>query len=133
MRLNFYILILLTSLLNACSTTTTQPKTQSIQEDTQIQTNDFPTQDRVEFFLECVAQHGGEFRYEVVYPCICSVDKLASKITYQEYTEAKTFTYLRSTPGEKGGIFRDPPKAKQLRKQLKEAKKYAEQSCFVKM
>lgn len=135
MKINFVSLIatlFLLAILNACSSTIEKPVTDS-SEQAKLPVNDFPTQDRVEFVLECVAQHGGEFRYEVVYPCICSMDKLASKMTYKEYNEAKTFTYLRSTPGEKGGIFRDPPQAKKLRKKLKEAKKYAEESCFVKM
>jgi len=39
---------------------------------------------------------------------------------------------LRSTPGEAGGVFRDPKQAKDLRKVLKEAEAYAERQCFVK-
>lgn len=122
----------LTTLLLACmlSACTTSPE--KTQEETAISVNDFPTQDRVEYVLECVAKHGG-LKYETLYPCICSVDKLASKMTYKEYTEAKTFAYLRSTPGEKGGIFRDPPQAKSLKKKLSEAEEFAENSCFVKM
>ena len=49
-----------------------------------------------------------------------------------EYEAAKTFSMLKSTPGEAGGIFRDPKQSKDLRKQLKDAEAWAEKQCFVK-
>jgi len=93
--------------------------------------NDFPTQTRVEYVLQCMEKKGGQ-NYDTLYPCVCSIDKIAEKLTYDEFAEAQTFSYLRSTPGEKGAIFRDPPRAKELRDRLKEAVAFAEQSCFVK-
>jgi hypothetical protein len=78
-----------------------------------------------------VAQHGG-LTYITQYACGCKIDKIAEKLTFNEYEAAKTFSYLRSTPGESGGVFRDPAQSKDLRKQLKEAEDYAEKSCFVK-
>lgn len=93
--------------------------------------NDYPTRDRVEYVLNCVAQHGG-LTYITQYACGCKVDKIAEKLTFNEYEAAKTFTYLRSTPGESGGVFRDPAQSKDLRKRLKEAEQYAEKNCFVK-
>ncbi|MGZ8162506.1 MAG: hypothetical protein ACXWTK_01765 [Methylobacter sp.] len=93
--------------------------------------NDYPTRDRVEYVLNCIAQHGG-LTYITQYACGCKVDKIAEKLTFNEYEAAKTFTYLRSTPGESGGVFRDPAQSKDLRKRLKEAEQYAEKNCFVK-
>ena len=93
--------------------------------------NDFPTQTRVEYVLQCMEKKGGQ-NYDTLYPCVCSIDKIAEKLTYDEFAEAQTFSYLRSTPGEKGAVFRDPPRAKELRDRLKEAVAFAEQSCFVK-
>lgn len=93
--------------------------------------NDFPTQARVEFVLQCMQKKGAQ-NYDTLYPCVCSIDKIAEQLSYEEYSEAQTFTYLRTTPGEKGAIFRDPPRSKDLRGRLKEAIAYAEQSCFVK-
>ena len=92
--------------------------------------NDYPTQTRVEFVLQCIEKEGG-LRYETLYPCICSIDKIASQMTHDEYDQALTFTFMRRTPGENGSIFRDPPRAKQLRKKLKDAKKFADNRCFV--
>jgi hypothetical protein len=94
-------------------------------------TNDFPTRDRVEYVLNCVAQHGG-LTYISQYACGCKIDKIAEKLTFNEYEAAKTFSYLKATPGDAGGVFRDPAQSKDIRKKLKEAEDYAERNCFVK-
>ncbi len=122
---------LLFAILAGCSTNekaitndiSTEPSTPIV--------NDYPTQERIEYVLNCVAKHGG-LTYITKYACGCKIDKIAEKLSYKEYEEARTFTFLRSTPGEKGGIFRDPALAKDLRTRLKEAEEYAEKSCFVK-
>ena len=92
------------------------------------ETNDFPTQARVEYVMQCMAERGGQ-NLDNMYHCVCAVDKIAGQINYQDYSEALAFTYLFDTPGEKGGEFRDPPKSKVLRDKLKAAKKDAE-GCF---
>ncbi len=93
--------------------------------------NDYPTRDRVEYVLNCVAQHGG-LSYINQYACGCKIDKIAEKLNFADYDAAKTFSYLKSTAGESGSVFRDPKQSKDLRKALKEAEEYAEKSCFVK-
>ena len=93
--------------------------------------NDFPTQARVEYVLQCMEAHGGQ-QYDTLYPCVCSIDKIASQFSYDEYVEAETIVQLRSTPGERGGIFRDTDKAKSLYQRFKETVEAAEKSCFVK-
>lgn len=93
--------------------------------------NDFPTRDRVEYVLNCVAQHGG-LTYITQYACGCKIDKIAEKLTFEEFESARTFTLLKSTPGDAGGVFRDPKQSKSLRDRLKEAEGYAEKNCFVK-
>lgn len=94
-------------------------------------TNDFPTLARVEYVLQCMKKHGGQ-SYDTLYPCACSLDKIASKIPYEEYAQAQTFSYLRGTPGEAGGLFRDPPQAEELSGRLEQAEEEAEKACFVK-
>jgi len=122
----------LATLLAACSAMPekTEPNVQAAPSPT-TQPNDFPTRDRVEYVLNCVAQHGG-LSYINQYACGCKIDKIAEKLTFSEYEVAKTFSYLKSTPGDAGGVFRDPAQSKDLRKRLKEADDYAEKSCFVK-
>ena len=67
--------------------------------------NDFPTQARVEYVIACMNERG-EQSYDTLYPCVCIVDRIASSMPYREYVEAETLTFLFSTPGEKGGVFR---------------------------
>ena len=93
--------------------------------------NDFPTQARVEYVMQCMAEHGG-VNLDNSYHCVCAVDKIASLMNFQDYSEALTFTYMFDTPGDKGGEFRDPPKSKELRDKLKAAQKEAE-ACFPEM
>ena len=90
--------------------------------------NDFPTQARVEYVSQCMAEHGGT-NLDNMYHCVCAVDKIAGLMRYEEYSESLTFTYMLDTPGDKGGEFRDPPKSKLLRDKLKNAQKEAA-VCF---
>lgn len=115
----------LTALLAGCATAP-EPV---VEEKTPV--NDFPTRDRVEYVLNCVAQHGG-LSYINQYACGCKIDKIAEKMSFSEYESAKTFSYLKSTPGESGNVFRDPKQSKDLRARLKAAEEYADKSCFVK-
>lgn len=121
--------VALVAVISGCTGTPEKPLEQSAEPAPFV--SDYPTRDRVEYVLNCVAQHGG-LTYITQYACGCKVDKIAEKLKFNEYEAAKTFTYLRSTPGESGGVFRDPAQSKDLRKRLKEAEEYAEKSCFVK-
>ena len=121
--------MVLLALLNGCASTA--PETKPVEAVPVSRINDFPTRDRVEYVLNCVAQHGG-LTYITQYACGCKIDKIAEKMSFADYEAAKTFTYLRSTPGDAGGVFRDPKQSKDLRKLLKDAEAYAESQCFVK-
>ena len=92
--------------------------------------NDFPTQARVEYVLRCMDSRGGQ-TYETLYSCTCVIDKIADDITYDEFVEAEVFAQLWSTPGERGGVFRDPDRASLLVKRINNLTEVAEKSCFV--
>lgn len=91
--------------------------------------NDFPTLARVEYVMQCMLEHGGQ-NYDNLYHCVCAADTVANQLSYEEFAQAQTFTYLYNTPGERGGEFRDPPQSSQLRTRLKEAKALAQKDCF---
>ncbi len=115
--------------ITACATTSTPVQTIDT-----VAKNDFPTRDRVEYVFNCIAKHGGlngSKAFINQYACGCKIDKIAEKLTFEEYESARTFSYLKKTPGENGAVFRDPKQSKDLRKLLKEADKYAESQCFV--
>jgi hypothetical protein len=91
--------------------------------------NDFPTLARVEYVAQCMNEHG-RHTYDTLYGCSCSLDVVASILSYEEYTEAYTFERLLSIPGERGSVFRDPPRSKALREKLGDARQEAEKRCF---
>lgn len=92
--------------------------------------NDFPTQARVEFVLGCMSENGGQ-SYDTLYPCVCLIDRVAAAMSYAEFAEAQVFAQLRSTPGERGGLFRDPEQAHVLTEKLEAAMEEGRAACFV--
>ena len=96
---------------------------------TQAEEGDFPTLDRVEYVLGCMNERGGE-NYDNLYRCVCAVDYLRSQFSYAEFSQAQVFRMLRSTPGENGGLFRDPKQADQLRDRLDAADETIAKRCF---
>lgn len=92
--------------------------------------NDFPTQARVEYVLRCMDANGGQ-NYDNLYACVCAIDRIAESFTFDEFTEAEAFALMRSTPGERGGVFRDPDRARALQKKYQETVAAAERSCRV--
>ena len=97
---------------------------------TALSANDFPTQARVEYVLNCMKTSGGQ-SYNTMYPCVCAVDKIAEQMTYDQYEYAQTLSVMIKTPGERGGAFRDAPGARDLVKTYKAALKDVTKSCFV--
>ncbi|MFI3222952.1 MAG: hypothetical protein QX191_07945 [Methylococcaceae bacterium] len=129
--LSIVISLSLTTLISGCSTLEEKPEA-IVKSEPAPMTNDYPTRDRVEYVLNCVAQHGG-LTYITQYACGCKIDKIAEKMTFAEFEAAKTFTYLsKGQTGDAGAAFRDPAQSKDLRKRIKEAEASAEKSCFVK-
>ena len=135
MRNKYFIAVLgstLMVLLSSCTTVPEKTVESASVETTATLVNDYPTRDRVEYVLNCVAQHGG-LNYINQYACGCKIDKIAEKLNFSDYESAKTFTYLsKGQTGDAGAVFRDPAQSKDLRTRLKEAEAAAEKSCFIK-
>jgi hypothetical protein len=93
--------------------------------------NDFPTQARVEFVLGCMNEQGGQ-SYDSLYKCVCVVDAVAAEMSHEEFAQAQVFSQLRSTAGERGGVFRDPEQARSLVAKLTAVLERARAQCFVK-
>ncbi len=123
--------VCIATFLVSCVSQNQVPKDGSTQVAASSQVNDFPTQARVEYVFQCMRDHGGQ-NYDNLYHCSCMVDELAKRMSYQEYSEAIVFRNLRSMPGEKGGVFRDPPQAGKLRTKLQQVEREAESICFLK-
>lgn len=91
------------------------------------ETNDFPTLARIEYVLRCMNYHGGQI-YENMYACVCSIDKIADEFRYDEFEKAEVLAQLRTTPGERAGLFREG--GKDLVNKYTEVTEAAEKTCF---
>jgi hypothetical protein len=89
--------------------------------------HDYPTQARVEYVNECIANHGDSLAN--VYQCSCAIDKIANQLSYDDFVEAVTFARYAGLPGEGGGLFRDSDKAKTLARMFRQLEADAFKAC----
>jgi len=90
---------------------------------------DYPTVDRVEFVLECMQRNAG--KQEFLYKCACVIDEIAGQYTYDDFVEASTAARFQSLGGERGGVFRDPPKTRETAKRYVQVHSDAMKRCDV--
>jgi hypothetical protein len=93
--------------------------------------NDYPTSARVEYVQECIAKNGGSLAD--LYKCSCAIDRVAEHLTYDDFVEASTFARYATLPGEGGGEFRDPDRAKERAKLYRSIEAEAYRSCGLKV
>ena len=96
---------------------------------------DYPTRDRVQYVLDCIAQHAdsavkfGQVNYVTQFACGCKIDKIAEQLSFADFEAAVAGGYLSKMAGESGSAFRNSQK--ELRKNFKDIEKAAEKSCFI--
>ena len=91
--------------------------------------NDYPTIARVEYVQECMNRAGAH--QGTMYQCACAIDRIADKLSYDDFVEASTFAKYATLPGEGGGIFRDTDEAKQKAKLFRTIESEAFKACNV--
>jgi hypothetical protein len=91
--------------------------------------HDYPTVARIEYVQECMNRAAGH--EGTMYQCACAIDRIAEKLTYDEFVEASTFAKYSTLPGEAGGIFRDTDEAKQKAKLFRSIESEAYRVCNV--
>ena len=96
----------------------------------QAQDNNYPTLERVDHVLTCMRTNGGQ-TVDNLYACACEVDIIAQQLSFDEFTEARTFEIYQRMPGEKGGLFRDNERAKKVVARLEQARTDASKRCFI--
>ena len=90
--------------------------------------NDFPTAARVDYVLGCMAANGQD--QIVMAKCSCSIDYIAERMAYAEYTEIETIKRMRLVPGERAGIFRDVPRIRDALDYFQLLQVEADLQCF---
>lgn len=87
----------------------------------------YPTQARVEYVNECIANHDDSLAN--VYQCSCTIDRIADVLSYDEFVTAITFARYSGLPGEGGAIFRDNDQARATAKRFRELEKLSQREC----
>jgi hypothetical protein len=90
--------------------------------------NDFPTVARADYVYGCMKVNG-ETR-EALERCSCSIDVIATLLTYEQYEAASAFLSMGQVQGERGVVFRQSEPAKQATSNLQRARAEAEVRCF---
>lgn len=90
--------------------------------------NDYPTAARADYVIACMAANGQS--HIVMEKCACSIDAIADRITYDDYTAIETVKVMADMPGERAGIFRSSGWAKDLMDRFRQAQVAADRQCF---
>ncbi|GAB4358273.1 MAG: hypothetical protein Kow00114_10390 [Kiloniellaceae bacterium] len=93
--------------------------------------NDYPTEVIADYVLACMAANNNTA--EALRQCSCSIDVLASLLSYEDYSMAETVLRMRQVAGggEKMALFRETPFAKGTIDRLRRAQVEAEVRCFL--
>ncbi|MEI2384296.1 hypothetical protein [Breoghania sp. JC706] len=92
--------------------------------------NDYPTVAVADYVMGCMAANGET--PDALRQCACSIDVVASLLSYDDYTQAETVLRMRqvSGGGEKMALFRETPATKLMVDRLRRAQVEAEVRCF---
>ena len=90
--------------------------------------NDYPTAARAEYVYGCMKANG-ETR-QAIEQCSCSIDVVASIISYERYVTAETALSMSQVRGNLGTQFRTSEQAASAVNDLRRAQAEAEVRCF---
>jgi hypothetical protein len=90
----------------------------------------YPTAALADYVFACMATNGQT--PEALRRCSCSIDHIASKLNFDEYTQAETVLRIQQVPGgdDRIGMFRAAPWATGMVDKLRDAQIEAESKCF---
>jgi hypothetical protein len=88
--------------------------------------NDYPTIARVEYVNDCVVKAG---KLASLYQCSCAIDRIATRLKYDDFVEAGTLAKYAQLPGERSGVFRDSDQVKSLAKLYRDTEAEAWKAC----
>jgi hypothetical protein len=90
--------------------------------------NDYPTVVRADYVFACM-QVNGQTR-DALERCSCSIDVIASLISFDQYEQAETILRVRQRGGEKAAMFISNPGLRAKVDELRRAQVEGELRCF---
>ncbi len=94
----------------------------------ELPANDYPTVARADYVFGCM-QVNGQTR-DALERCACSIDVIASLLSYDQYEEADTVMRMRQRGGKNASMFLSMPMLRAKVDDLKRAQIEAELRCF---
>ena len=90
--------------------------------------HDYPTAARADYVIGCLAANN--FKRELLEKCACGIDTIADLMSYDDYEKAATILSLQQGAlGQRGGLFRDTPIARQELEKLHAAEAQVNLRC----
>jgi hypothetical protein len=90
--------------------------------------NDFPTEARADYVFACMASNGQT--EEMLRRCSCSIDTIASILSYGDYVNAETVMRTMQVTGERVAGFRGSARHTEMVANLRRAQAEADIVCF---
>ncbi len=91
---------------------------------------EYPTEATVHYILNCMTALGGQTDQNL-YTCSCRYDSIREVVSFDDYSDGRTYERNRAMPGKKGGFFRDNERGEGLYNVLVKAREQAAEQCIV--
>jgi len=91
---------------------------------------EYPTEATIRYALDCMTELGGQTDQNL-YTCSCRYDSIREVISFDDYSDGKTYERNVAMPGEKGGFFRDNERGEELYNDLVKVREQAGEQCIV--
>jgi hypothetical protein len=91
---------------------------------------EYPTEATIRYALDCMMTLGGQTDQNL-YTCSCRYDSIREVISFDDYSDGKTYERNVAMPGEKGGFFRDNERGEELYNDLVKVREQAGEQCIV--
>jgi len=90
--------------------------------------NNYPTEVRTDYVRACMLGDPENGKREN--QCDCTIDEIASGLSYDQYVAAETVLRMRKLNGEKGSLFRESATLRDAVNALEDAEAEAKKDCF---
>ena len=91
---------------------------------------EYPTEATIRYALSCMTALGGQTDQNL-YTCSCRYDSIREVLSFDDYSDGKTYERNVAMPGEKGGFFRDNERGEELYNDLVKVREQADEQCIV--
>ena len=91
---------------------------------------EYPTDATIRYALDCMTTLGGQTDQNL-YTCSCRYDSIREVLSFNDYSDGKTYERNKAMPGKKGGFFRDNERGEKLYDVLVKAREQAAEQCIV--